>query len=224
SSDQYDTDEWILIDLRASDAFRRMGNSERADSLLGWVTRQAEVNHDLIPELYNANSSAGTIGRYSGSIPMVGYGAGAYILTALARGGSLGHADCGTVDPDEYPDAGTGLYVDGGPGEDGGASGFNGRTGAACLCSAGGGGSPVGQLVLVALVALCLTRRRRVVVGLAIALATSPALADEEEEEPDASETKTASIDIPVSRVRPRPPRSTSRSTARADRSRAAPS
>jgi len=183
SSDQYDTDEWILIDLRASDAFRRMGNSERADSLVGWVTRQAGVNHDLIPELYNTNSNAGTIGRYSGSIPMVGYGAGAYMLTLLARGGSLGHADCGTVDPDEYPDAGTGLYVDGGPGEDGGANGFSGRTGAACLCSASGGGSPVGQLLLVALVAFCLSRRRRSSIALLLLLAAAPVLADEEDED-----------------------------------------
>jgi GH15 family glucan-1,4-alpha-glucosidase len=200
SSDQYDTDEWILIDLRASDAFRRMGNSERADSLVNWVTRQAEVNHDLIPELYNTNSNAGTIGRYSGSIPMVGYGAGAYMLTLLARGGSFGHADCGTVDPDEYPDAGSGLYTDGGPGQDGGANGFDGRTGAACLCSAGGGGSPLAQIALVVLVALCLRRRRGAALGLALVVAVSPpALADEEDEEADPTEsTKTASIDIPV--------------------------
>ena len=206
SNDQYDSDEWILIDLRASDAFRRMGNSERADSLLDWVTAQAAVNHDLIPELYNTNSSAGTIGRYTGSIPMVGYGAGAYMLTLLARGGSFGHADCGTVDPDEYPDAGAGLYSDGGPGEDGGANGFDGRTGAACLCSAGGGGSPLGQLFLVALVALCLTRRRGAALALVLFFATVPARADTPTADPDpdpdpdpgAAPTETASIDIPV--------------------------
>ena len=35
SSDPYDTDEWILIDLRASEAFRRAGDTVQADRLLG---------------------------------------------------------------------------------------------------------------------------------------------------------------------------------------------
>jgi len=178
SSDQYDSDEWILIDLRASDVFRRMGNVERADSLLGWVTRQARVNYDLIPELYNTNASAGTIGRYTGSIPMVGYGAGAYILTTLARAGLHGHSDCGTVDPADYPDAGAGLYVDAGPEGDGGASGFSGRTGTACLCNAeSGGGSGVGTVAIVLLVGFFFSRRRRaaaaITLGLALAAAAS---------------------------------------------------
>src|SRR4029077_18772513 len=62
STDQYDTDEWILIDLRASSAFRRAGQTAKADQLLGWVTAQASVNYNLLPELYNTVSSAGQIG------------------------------------------------------------------------------------------------------------------------------------------------------------------
>jgi GH15 family glucan-1,4-alpha-glucosidase len=159
SSDPYDTDEWILIDLRASEAYRKLGDGAQADQLLDWVTAQAAVNHHLIPELYNSDSARGTIGRYAGSIPMVGYGAGAYLIAMLERAGATEHRDCGTVDPDTYADAG--AFVDGGPEGDGGPGGFTGRTGTACVCDAGGGLPDVGTLLLVGFCGLVLTRRRR---------------------------------------------------------------
>lgn len=157
SSDQYDTDEWILIDLRASDAFRRAGNAEKADQLLGWVTGQASVNFDLMPELYNTRTSSGTIGAYSGSIPMVGYGAGAYQMTLLDRAGAFEPSDCGEVDVGEYPDAGPG-----GPGNPGGGD-DDVRTGLACVCQAGGAPAPTpwAELVLIGGVVAFLHRRRR---------------------------------------------------------------
>src|SRR5204863_4251323 len=99
SQDQYDTDEWILIDLRASSAFRRADNAAKADQLLAWVTGQASVNNGLLPELYNTRTSSGAIGAYSGSIPMVGYGAGAYQMTLLDRAGVIENSDCGKSDP-----------------------------------------------------------------------------------------------------------------------------
>jgi MYXO-CTERM domain-containing protein len=153
SQDQYDTDEWILIDLRASDAFRRANQTAKADQLLGWVSAQASANYNLLPELYNTVASGGAIGAYSGSIPMVGYGAGAYQLTLLDRAGLYEHTDCGQYDPGEYPDAGPG----GGPG--GGGVGDD-RTGLACACSGGpgaaSGGATIGFAVL-----LVLRRRRK---------------------------------------------------------------
>lgn len=155
SSDQYDTDEWILIDLRASAAFRRAEQPEKADQLLGWVTAQASVNNNLLPELYNTRSSSGQIGAYSGSIPMVGYGAGAYQMTLLDRALSFEHSDCGDFDPGQYPDGGVG------PG--GGGGGGDERTGVACAC-AGGPGSP-GTAVMFAIVGLVIVRRRRPVRG-----------------------------------------------------------
>jgi MYXO-CTERM domain-containing protein len=150
SQDQYDTDEWILIDLRASSAFRRAGNDAKADQLLAWVTGQASVNYDLLPELYNTRTSSGQIGAYSGSIPMVGYGAGAYQMTLLDRAGLFEPSDCGELDPGD----------DAGPGGGGGFDddGF-GRTGVACAC-AGGPGSPGTALVFV-LVGFAVLRRRR---------------------------------------------------------------
>ena len=155
SSDQYDTDEWILIDLRASDAFRRAGDTAKADQLLDWVSGQASANYDLLPELYNTRTSSGQIGAYSGSIPMVGYGAGAYQMTLLDRAGYYEKTDCGELDIDEYPDAGMG----GPPGP-----GFTGedRTGLACVCAAGApAGVPWAELVLVGGALAFGARRRR---------------------------------------------------------------
>lgn len=154
STDQYDTDEWILIDLRASDAFRRAGQTDKADQLLDWVTAQASVNNDILPELYNAQSSAGPIGAYSGSIPMVGYGAGAYIMTLLDRAGMYAPDDCGQYDAGQEPDAGPG----GGGGGGGGGPGGDNRTGVACACNGGRGGS--GTAVLLVLAGLIVFRRR----------------------------------------------------------------
>jgi MYXO-CTERM domain-containing protein len=157
SNDQYDTDEWILIDLRASAAFRRAGNGAKADQLLNWVTGQASANYDLLPELYNTRTSSGTIGAYSGSIPMVGYGAGAYQLTMLDRVQLYEHSDCGEKDLNEYPDMGPVLPGDGGMGN--GNNDLGGRTGVACACSGGPGSGSTAALLLV--VGLVILRRRR---------------------------------------------------------------
>jgi GH15 family glucan-1,4-alpha-glucosidase len=159
SNDQYDTDEWILIDLRASDAFRRQGNVARADQLLDWVTAQASVNHDLLPELYNTRTSSGTIGAYSGSIPLVGYGAGAYQLTLLGRGGLHEQAACGELDIEDYPDAGVVVGGDDGGPDDPGAEDV-GRTGVACMCSSSAP-VPYGEGALFLGILAVLVRRRR---------------------------------------------------------------
>jgi hypothetical protein len=157
SNDQYDTDEWILIDLRAADAYRRQGNAPKADQLLGWVTAQASVNYNLLPELYNTVSSGGPIGAYSGSIPMVGYGAGAYLLTQLDRVQLYEHTDCGDKDLGDYPDAGPVLAGDGGAG--GGGNNFSGRTGLACACNGGPGSA--GNAIVLAIAGLFVIRPRR---------------------------------------------------------------
>jgi len=156
STDPYDTNEWILLDLRSSAAFRRQGNGPKADNLLDWVTSQASVNFNLLPELYNTISSAGQIGAYTGSIPMVGYGAGAYQLTMLDRVQLYEHTDCGDKDLGDYPDAGPVLPTGGDAGTGGGS--FNGRTGVACACQ--GGGSP-GDVTVFLLVGLLAVRRRK---------------------------------------------------------------
>jgi MYXO-CTERM domain-containing protein len=150
SQDQYDTDEWILIDLRASTAFRRSGDDAKADQLLAWVTAQGGANYNLLPELYNTRTSSGQIGAYSGSIPMVGYGAGAYQMTLLDRAGVLETHDCGELDIGEDPPPD-------GSGDDDGSG--DGRTGVACACS-GGPGAPGTGLLLVCVFAFVIRRRR----------------------------------------------------------------
>ncbi|MGC8594159.1 MAG: glycoside hydrolase family 15 protein [Candidatus Kryptoniota bacterium] len=75
NGDWYETAEWILLDLRAASAFKNFGDQTEALALIKWVTDQASLNFGLIPELYNRETST-----YDGAVPMVGFGAGAYII------------------------------------------------------------------------------------------------------------------------------------------------
>lgn len=75
NGDWYETAEWILLDLRAASAFTKFGDWNNARALIKWVTSQAALNFGLIPELYNRRTS-----NYDGAVPMVGFGAGAYII------------------------------------------------------------------------------------------------------------------------------------------------
>jgi len=117
----YDNNEWILIDLRMSDALWRTGREAEASGLLQPVIDKASANFFLLPELYNAVRADGAVGKYAGSIPMVGYGGGAYVLTLLDRSGLVEPNDCGDglgnkmsgraykcgVDNPQTPDGGT---------------------------------------------------------------------------------------------------------------------
>ena len=90
----YDNNEWILVDLRIADAYRRAGKGNVADGIVATVVQKAASNFYILPELYNDTSSDGQIGRYTGSIPMVGFGAGAYMITMLDRSGLIEPNDC----------------------------------------------------------------------------------------------------------------------------------
>ncbi|MBW1810140.1 MAG: hypothetical protein JRJ87_18225 [Deltaproteobacteria bacterium] len=76
----YDSQEWVFVDLRASIGNRLAGRTAVADRLLDWITAQALSNHGMIAELHSPDSST-----YEGEIPMVGFGAGAYLLALLER-------------------------------------------------------------------------------------------------------------------------------------------
>ena len=156
SSDAYDRDEWVFVDLRAADALRRSGDTARADELVAWVTAQARANHDLVPELYNTSASAGPIGHYAGAAPMVGYGAGAYAMSLLARAGAPAPSDCGSEEPDAAGDGGPGTS-DAGSGA--GADSLDGVT--ACGCAGGGGAaSTVAIFAIFALILVAAARAR----------------------------------------------------------------
>ena len=87
----YDKQEWVFIDLRASSALRRAGRTFDADNLLSWVTQQADANSGLQAELYDAAAA-----DYVGAIPMVGFGAGAYVLALADRAGADARPACFT--------------------------------------------------------------------------------------------------------------------------------
>jgi GH15 family glucan-1,4-alpha-glucosidase len=79
----YDSSEWILIDLRMSAALRALGGdtaTAKADQLMDWVTAQARANMGLIAELHTRDGA-----DYDGAVPMVGFGAGAYVLGTWNR-------------------------------------------------------------------------------------------------------------------------------------------
>ena len=73
--DAYETAEWVLLDLRVASALARQGDRAGARRLVDRITAQAAQNHGLIPEMLRRDNSG-----YEGSIPMVGFGAGAYAL------------------------------------------------------------------------------------------------------------------------------------------------
>lgn len=129
----YDSREWIVIDLRIASAARKAGRPGDGDQLIDWVTQQARANADLIPENYDRMT-----GDYSGSIPMVGFGAGTYVMALWDRGAHVA------------PGGGDGG-VDGG-----GGGGGSPAPGGGC-CSASSGASSIALAVLV----LGLGRRRR---------------------------------------------------------------
>jgi hypothetical protein len=70
----YDSSEWLLLDLRAAAAWRKLGRQDRCDALLDWVTGWAGPNANTLGELLDQK------GDFQGPFPMTGFGPGAYIL------------------------------------------------------------------------------------------------------------------------------------------------
>lgn len=71
----YDEQEWVVIDLRIAHAYYEIGETERAEELMTWVLDNAIANSYVIAELLAEEDAA-----YEGAIPMLGFGAGAYII------------------------------------------------------------------------------------------------------------------------------------------------
>lgn len=88
----YDSREWVFIDLRTSVAQRRAGEADAADALLDWVTAQAIANQGIIAELHDPDTA-----KYEGAAPMIGFGAGAYVIAMLERAhGAANAPSCGS--------------------------------------------------------------------------------------------------------------------------------
>ncbi len=98
----YDAAEWAVIDLRLAEALRRSCALDDADALESWITAQAVLNHDTIPELYDPAT-----GDYAGPAPMLGFGAGAYVWNMVHRaeleGQCAADSDSAVGKPDSGP-------------------------------------------------------------------------------------------------------------------------
>jgi len=78
SEDSYENQEWPFAGLRVAVAQKNLGSKTEAKKLINRITMFANRNNNLIPEILSNDMS-----MYRGAIPMVGYGAGAYILALL---------------------------------------------------------------------------------------------------------------------------------------------
>ena len=84
----YERQEFVFTDLSLAELYRHIHRDKEADALLSRITAKAAADHNIIPEMYVAlpcKLFPGKIGDPTGALPMVGYGAGAYILHLIAR-------------------------------------------------------------------------------------------------------------------------------------------
>ena len=75
STDSYENQEWPFASMWVAVAPTIFGNPAEAKRLLARMTQLAGHNYHLIPEIVSLEE-----GAYKDAIPMVGYGAGAYVL------------------------------------------------------------------------------------------------------------------------------------------------
>ena len=84
----YERQEFLFVDLALAELYGRLGRKSDADSMLTRIVDKAAADHNIIPEMYVAlpcKLFPGKIGDPTGALPMVGYGAGAYVLHLLER-------------------------------------------------------------------------------------------------------------------------------------------
>jgi GH15 family glucan-1,4-alpha-glucosidase len=84
----YEQEEFLFVDLAFAELNRRLGRTAGADAMLDRIVTKAAADHNIIPEMYVAvpcELFPGKIGDPTGAMPMVGYGAGAFVLHLLER-------------------------------------------------------------------------------------------------------------------------------------------
>lgn len=176
----YDRAEWIVLDMRLGTSQRMLGNAARAEGLERWVRGQADENFGLIAELHDERT-----GAYRGSVPMVGFGAGAWLLERIERGApqpacgvyaagdeALAGADAGDVPPSfdagvadagaAAEDAGAGGAADAASSADGGAPvPSKGEAAESCGCAVVGASTEPSRGAVAAFMAACVLAVRR---------------------------------------------------------------
>ena len=79
--DWYDRQEWLFIDLRIADAYKRAGDSIQSQNLIDRAKEYTTTNNSQFPELITEDGKSVT-----GAIPMIGFGAASYILANIDTG------------------------------------------------------------------------------------------------------------------------------------------
>ncbi|HXR40163.1 MAG TPA: hypothetical protein VN776_13780 [Terracidiphilus sp.] len=84
----YEQQEFLFVDFSLAEILRRQGRPAEAADLLQRIVSKAAADHNIIPEMYVSvpcKLFPGQLGDPTGALPMVGYGAGEYILHVLDR-------------------------------------------------------------------------------------------------------------------------------------------
>ncbi len=84
----YEKEEFLFVDFSMAEVDWGLGRETDAAAILKRIVDKAAKDHDIIPEMYVAvpcKLFPGEIGDPTGALPMVGYGAGEYILHLLKR-------------------------------------------------------------------------------------------------------------------------------------------
>lgn len=84
----YERQEFLFVDLALAELYRTLGRKSDAETMLTRIVDKSAADHNIIPEMYVAlpcKLFPGKIGDPTGALPMVGYGAGAYVLHLLER-------------------------------------------------------------------------------------------------------------------------------------------
>jgi GH15 family glucan-1,4-alpha-glucosidase len=89
----YERQEFLFVDFSLVEVDWQLGRDAEAAAMLKRIVHKAAADHNIIPEMYVAvpcRLFPGIVGDPTGAIPMVGYGAGEFILHVLERQGRLG--------------------------------------------------------------------------------------------------------------------------------------
>lgn len=84
----YEQQEFVFVDFSRAELQWRLGQKAAADAAFQRIVDKAAEDHNILPEMYVAvlcKLFPGKIGDPTGALPMVGYGAGVYIMEMLAR-------------------------------------------------------------------------------------------------------------------------------------------
>lgn len=84
----YERQEFLFVDFSLAEVYRRLGRTAGAAAILKRIVDKSAADHNVIPEMYVSlpcKLFPGNIGDPTGAMPMVGYGAGVYVLDLLQR-------------------------------------------------------------------------------------------------------------------------------------------